>query len=139
MKHLLDTNVISELAARRPDRRVLQWLDRLDPAGVYLSVITIGELCKGIEKLPESDRRSQLRSWLRDDLMIRFHNRILPLDVDAMLKWGELVGRLELEGRTMAAVDSFIAAIALANSCILVTRNESDFVNAGLEMANPWR
>jgi predicted nucleic acid-binding protein len=139
VKHLLDTNVISELAARRPDRGVIRRLDRLDPAGVYLSVITIGELCKGIEKLPESGRRTEFGRWLRDELMIRFHNRILPLDVNAMLKWGELVGRLELEGRTMAAVDSFIAAIALSNSCILVTRNESDFVNAGVEILNPWK
>ncbi len=139
MRYLLDTNVISELIAKRPNERVIQWLDQLDPTSIYLSAITIGELCKGIEKLTDSSRKDNLRNWLTDELLIRFQNRILVLDVNVMLKWGELVGRLERNGRPLAAIDSLIAALALANSCSVVTRNESDFRDTGLTVINPWK
>lgn len=139
MRYLLDTNVISELIAKYPNERVIQWLDQLDPASIYLSVITIGELRKGIEKLPDSRRKDKLRTWLTDELLVRFRDRILVLDVDVMLTWGELVGRLERSGRPLAAIDSLIAALALAHSCSLVTRNEADFKDTGLRVTNPWK
>lgn len=139
MRYLLDTNAISELIAKHPDERVIQWVDELDPASVYLSVITIGELRKGIEKLLASRRRDKLRAWLTDELLVRFRDRILVLDVDAMLVWGELVGRLERRGRPLPAIDSLIAALALTHSCTLVTRNEADFAGTGLKLANPWK
>jgi tRNA(fMet)-specific endonuclease VapC len=139
MKYLLDTNVISELVAKSPNPRVLKWIDALDPNSVYLSVVTIGELRKGIEKLPESYRKYSLRDWLRDDLLIRFRGRILSLDVDVMLTWGELTGRLQRVGRTLPAVDSLIAALALHHDCSLVTRNEDDFKAAGISIVNPWQ
>ena len=139
MKLLLDTNVVSELVAVSPEQRVIRWIDQQDPNSVFLSVITIGELCKGVEKLPDSRRKERLRSWLNDDLLMRFQNQILNLDVKVMLKWGELVGRLERTGRPPGAIDSLIAVIALANSCALVTRNESDFSDTGLDVINPWK
>lgn len=139
MRYLLDTNVISELIAKHPNERVIQWLDQLDPASVYLSVITIGELRKGIEKLSESSRKGELQSWLTDDLLIRFGDRILVLDLEVMLVWGELVGRLERIGRPMGAIDSLIAVLALAHSCFLVTRNEADFEGTGVTVTNPWK
>lgn len=138
MKYLLDTNIVSELVAKRPDPRVTGWLDRLDPSEIYLSVITIGEINKGIEKLADSRRKVELRNWLAGDLLMRFEGRILALDVEVMLRWGELTGRLERDGRPMSAIDSLIAAIALTRSCSLVTRNEADFRGVGLEMINPW-
>lgn len=138
MRYLLDTNVISELVAKQPDKRVIQWLDGVDPASVYLSVITIGELRKGIEKLPNSSRKDKLLNWLLNELLVRFEDRILALDVDVMITWGELVGRLERSGRSLSAIDSLIAALALARSCCLVTRNETDFKDAGLTVINPW-
>ncbi len=139
MRYLLDTNVISELVARRPNESVIQWLDELDPASVYLSVITIGELRKGIEKLSDSLRKEQLQTWLTDELLVRFRDRVLVLDVSAMLIWGELVGRLERSGRRLSAIDSLIAALALSHSCSLVTRNEADFADTGVKIINPWR
>lgn len=139
MRYLLDTNVISELIARHPSERVINWLDQLDPASVFLSVITIGELRKGIEKLADSSRKDQLLKWLADELSIRFKDRILALDVDVMLTWGEMVGRLERHGPPLAAIDSLIAAIALTHSCSLVTRNEADFRDTGLSVINPWK
>jgi len=139
MRYLLDTNVISELIAKHPNERVIRWLDQLDPASIYLSVITIGELRKGIEKLSDSSRKDELQNWLTDELLIRFQDRILVLDLDVMLVWGELVGRLERIGRPLGAIDSLIAAIALAHSCFLVTRNEADFKDTGLNITNPWK
>lgn len=139
MRYLLDTNVISELVAKQPNQRVIEWLDDLDPDSIYLSVITIGELRKGIEKLPDSPRRDKLFDWLVNELLVRFQDRILALDVDVMLTWGKLVGRLEQSGRRLSAIDSLIAALALARSCSLVTRNEADFKGVGLKIINPWQ
>lgn len=138
MKYLLDTNVISELVAQQPNPRVVEWLDQLEPASVYLSVITIGELRKGIEKLPNSQRKDTLRTWLVDVLLVRFRDQILVLDVETMLAWGELVGQLEQKGRLPGAMDSLVAALALVHSCTLVTRNEGVFQDSGLNILNPW-
>ena len=112
-----------ELVVREPDPRVVRWIDELDPRSVYLSVVTIGELSKGVEKLPESRRKTTLSDWLKGDLLIRFEGRILNLDVVAMLAWGVLVGRLEREGRSLPAMDLLIAALALHHDFALATRN----------------
>jgi tRNA(fMet)-specific endonuclease VapC len=118
--------------------RVIQWIDDLDTDSVYLSVVTIGELSKGIEKLPDSLRKARLSRWLADDLLVRFSDHILSLDVGAMLTWGALSGRHELAGRRLPAIDSLIAALAVHHNCSLVTRNESDFKDTGLTLINPW-
>ncbi len=138
MKYLLDTNVISELVAKQPNAQVVAWIDALDPESIYLSVITIGELRKGIEKLPDSKRKTKLRDWLNDDLLRRFGGRILTLDVEVMLTWGELTGRLERSGRSLPAMDSLVAALSLHYNCTLVTRNEKDFKETGVTIINPW-
>jgi tRNA(fMet)-specific endonuclease VapC len=139
MNYLLDTDVISELVSRRPDRKIVEWLDRLDPNTIYLSVITIGEIRKGIEKLPPSKRRDRVKEWLEGDLLIRFQERILEITTEVMLIWGELTGRLEKEGRPITAIDSLVAAIALQGNYRLVTRNEHDFQDTGVTVFNPWR
>ncbi len=139
MNYLLDTNVISELISKQPDKKVVDWLDRLDPNAVYLSVITVGEIRKGIEKLPHSKRKDKVREWLETDLLLRFEGRILEITVEVMLVWGALTGRLEKEGRPMTAVDSLIAAITLHGGYCLVTRNELDFQNTGVTIINPWK
>jgi predicted nucleic acid-binding protein len=138
MRFLLDTCVVSELVARQPDPGVVRWVDSIDEEKLYLSVITIGEVKKGIEKLPESRRKAQLGAWLQDDLLIRFQNRILPIDTGVMLVWGEFTADLEKRGRMMPAIDSLIAAIALRGELQLVTRNEGDFEHTGVLVTNPW-
>ncbi len=138
MRYLLDTNVVSELISRRPDERVVRWIDDLDPNSVYLGAITIGEIRKGIEKLPDSGRRDNIHRWLSEDLLLRFGGRILNLDVDVALTWGELTGRLEKQGKTMPAIDSLIAALALNHQLTLATHNEDDFQNARVQIFNPW-
>jgi len=139
MNYVLDTNVISELISKQPNKKVLEWLDRLDPNTIYLSVITIGEIRKGIEKLPSSKRREAVKEWLEADLLLRFQGRILEITAEVMLIWGELTGRLENEGRPITAIDSLIAAIALQGNYCLVTRNEHDFRHTGVTIINPWK
>ena len=138
MNYLLDTNVISELIARQPNSQVVSWIDSLDPAMVYLSVITIGEIRKGIEKLPSSTRKEHLNAWLANELFLRFDGRIAAITTEVMLVWGELTGRLENAGHPLAAIDSLIAAIALAGPYRLATRNTDDFRHTGVALINPW-
>ena len=138
MKYLLDTCVISELVAKRPDPRVTAWIDSIDSETAFLSAITLGEIRKGIEKLPDSDRKSTLQAWLRDELSIMFSGRVLSIDTPVAIRWGELTGALESRGKKMAAIDSLIAATALHHHCRLVTRNEDDFKHSGIALLNPW-
>jgi tRNA(fMet)-specific endonuclease VapC len=139
MNYLLDTNVISELIAREPNQNVVDWIDSLDPETVSLSVITIGELRKGIEKLVASRRKDQLTVWLENDLLLRFADKIVAITTDVMLVWGDLTGRLERDGKPIAAIDSLLAATALQGKYTLVTRNEEDFQHTGVSIINPWK
>jgi tRNA(fMet)-specific endonuclease VapC len=139
MNYLLDTNVISELIAREPNQNVVDWIDSLDPETVSLSVITIGELRKGIEKLVPSRRKDQLTVWLENDLLLRFADKIVAITTDVMLVWGDLTGRLERDGKPIAAIDSLLAATALQGKYTLVTRNEEDFQHTGVSIINPWK
>lgn len=138
MTYLLDTCLISKLVAKQPNQQVLDWLDAQVPEILYLSVITIGEIAKGISKLTASKRKESLTTWLNETLPNRFEHRILSIDVSTMLLWGNLVGQLESWGRPLPVMDSLIAAIALQNSLSLVTRNENDFAGTGVVIVNPW-
>ena len=139
MKYLLDTCVISELVAKQPHPPVVQWVDGVEETCLYLSVVTIGEIRKGIAKLPDSPRKITLQEWLQDQLLARFSGRIVPIDTGVMLRWGQLTASLELAGRPMPAIDSLIAASALHADFSLVTRNEADFRHAGVPIVNPWQ
>jgi len=138
MNYILDTNVISELAAARPNPAVIEWIQTVDANQVFLSVITVGELKKGIEKLPDSDRKAALDRWLHEDLLVRFENHLLAIDQQTMLAWGALVARLEALGRPISAIDSLLAATALQRQYTLVTRNTAHFENTGAALLNPW-
>jgi predicted nucleic acid-binding protein len=138
MTFLLDTCVISELVARRPNPAVVQWVDSVEEDKLFLSAITIGEIKRGIEKLADSTRKSALQEWLEDDLLIRFRDKILPVDTAVMLVWGQLAADLEKQGKRMPAIDSLIAATCLRGGLDLVTRNESDFAHSSVTVINPW-
>jgi len=138
VRYLLDTCVISELVAKRPAAQVVEWVDALDPDAVYLSVITIGEIQKGIERLPKSRRRAQLEAWLADELLGRFSGRLVPLDEDVLRTWGRLTASLETRGITLPAIDTLLAASAVHGDFVLVTRNEADFAATGVRLHNPW-
>jgi tRNA(fMet)-specific endonuclease VapC len=137
MSYLLDTCVISELVAKQPNQKVVDWIDRIDNEQLFLSVITLGEIERGVEKLPDSKRKQVLRTWLDTELPARFSGRILAIDADVMRVWGRLTAQLEKSGRPMPAMDSLIAAIALHANLQLVTRNEDDFADAGVSIVNP--
>lgn len=139
MNYLLDTCVISEFTKRQPDRSVVQWLADCDELSIYLSVLSIGEIQKGIQRLPDSPRKTDLTEWLETGLIRRFQGRLLILDTDVMLAWGSLVARLESAGQKMPAIDSLIAATALHYGLILATRNLSDFEPSGVKTFNPWQ
>ena len=139
MTFLLDTCVVSELVARQPDRNVVQWVDGVDEDKLFLSAITVGEIKRGIERLADSARKRALSEWLEEDLLLRFRDRILPVDTAVMLSWGELMADLEKRGRRMPAIDSLIAATCLQGGLDLVTRNDRDFAHSGVTVVNPWR
>jgi len=136
--YLLDTCVISELVAKRPNPSVVTWIDTQLPTDLHLSVITIGEIAKGTSKLAPSRRKDSLTTWLNQTLPNRFGERILGIDTATMMLWGDMVGRLEKQGTPMPLLDSLIAAIAIQNSLRLVTRNIDDFAATGIVMLNPW-
>jgi predicted nucleic acid-binding protein len=138
VKYLLDTCVLSEMVIKQPSAKVVDFIDSLDPDDVTLSVITIGEIVKGIEKLPKSRRKQELHAWLKEDLLARFQGKIIPIDEEVIAAWGILTARAEVAGRAMPAIDSLIAATAQANELTLVTRNVDDFNVSGVEIVNPW-
>ena len=138
MNYLLDTCVISEFTRRKPNEKVIHWVDSVDEEKQFLSAITIGEIQHGIERLPESHRKTELQSWMNNSLIERSGPRILALETQTMFQWGSLTARMENSGQPMALMDSLIAATALQNNLILVTRNVSDFLPCGVQVINPW-
>ena len=139
MNYLLDTCVISEYTRREPNLKVIHWVDELDESDLFLSAITIGEIKKGIELLPADSRRKQaLTIWLDNGLLKRFANRIYPITIDVMLRWGSLYARLEASGQAVSTMDSLIAATALSYGAALITRDEDHFRPTGVEIINPW-
>ena len=138
MRYLFDTCVISELISKKPNTKVLDWIQNQDEENIYISSLTIGEIQQGIEKLPQSKKRNLLRNWLSQDLLIRFNKRIFNIDTDVMITWGTMMSSLEKKGTPMPIVDSLIVATALTHKLIIVTRNTKDFINTVASLLNPW-
>jgi toxin FitB len=139
MKYVLDTNVISEAINKQPNPQVMNWLRGMDAQELYLSVVTVGEIKKGVEKLPESHRKETIKGWFEHELLIKFDGQILGLDLPVILVWGELVGALEQRGRKLPALDSLIAATVKYYGYTLVTRNEKDFEGIDITIFNPFK
>lgn len=138
MNYLLDTCVISELVKKRPESAVTDWIRRQDEQTLYLCVLSLGEIQKGIVKLRDPKRRDKLRKWLDNDLRRRFSDRILDISQSVALTWGRLQGQAEDSGRKMAVIDGLIAAAAICSDAFVVTRNEEDFEPSGVRIINPW-
>jgi hypothetical protein len=138
MSFLLDTNVVSELVRPRPDAGLVGWLVDLDEDRVFLSVVTLAELRYGIARLPAGRRRRRLHDWLHGDLLQRFAGRILPVDNDIALIWGDVTAECAAVGRPIEAMDALIAATARVHALELVTRDARDFEGALIPVRNPW-
>ena len=138
MKFLLDTCVISEVIKPKPNENVVQWLQQQREQDLYLSVLTFGEINKGIEKAVDATRKQRLKLWVEEDLKIRFKGRVLSIDLAVANKWGEIQAQSEKIGKPMASIDGLIAVSGLVNNCIVVTRNTSDMENSTAILLNPW-
>lgn len=138
MNYLLDTCVLSEFTRRKPEEKVIQWLDSIAEDKLFISVITVGEIQHGIERLPDSQRKTKLIVWMNDGLIDRFGPRILPVDTQTMFLWGSLTAKMVLSGQTLGVMDGLIMATALQNNLIVVTRNVTDFLPCGVQVLNPW-
>lgn len=135
MSYLLDTNVVSETVRRNPDRGVMTWIEQVPGEALYLSVLTLGEIRKGVERLADRKRREKLRLWLEHELPDWFEGRVLLVDIGVADRWGRVLAEA---GRPLPSIDSLLAATALHHELRLVTRNAVDFVYPGLEVINPW-
>lgn len=138
MSYLLDTCVISELVKKQSNPGVVRWLDARDQDTLYVSVLTFGELYKGISKLPQSARKDTLSYWITHDLVARFERRILPLSIEVASTWGALQGEAERRGEKLPVVNSLIAATALIHHLTVVTRNVQDLQRCQARVLNPW-
>lgn len=138
MNYLLDTCVLSEIRKHDATPAVIDWIRQTDESRLYLSVLTLGEIRKGIAKLAESPRKHVLRDWLEQNLRQRFSARILPVDEEVALEWGTLQGDALRRGQPAPVVDSLLAATALRHHLIMVTRNVADFERFPVRVVNPW-
>lgn len=138
MSYLLDTCMVSELVRKQPNPAVISWLERQKERDLFLSVLTFGELQKGIARLPESPKRKHLQEWIERDVKMRFAGRILSIDYEVATQAGRLQGTSQVEGFTLPVIDSLIAATAIHNGLVVVTRNETDMNRCGAEVLNPW-
>lgn len=138
MSYLIDTCCISELVKKKPNANVVKWFADKDELSMYLSVITFGELRKGIERLPDSKKKKELNRWVKEDLKHRFKNRIFNLNMEEVNNWGEILATAENNGKPLPAIDSLIAATAQVHDLSVVTRNTRDMEGSGVEVINPW-
>lgn len=138
MSYLLDTCAISEMVAAKPNKNVLEWFEHQPESTLYLSVITWGEIQKGIYQLPVGKRRLKLETWLFDDLLPAFQGRIILIEETLITTWAKMLAGFKSMGLIRPSLDSLIEATALQHNMILVTRNERNFHDSEVSVFNPW-
>jgi toxin FitB len=135
---LLDTNVISELVKSKPEPKVIRWIDGTDESLLCLSVLSLGEIRKGIASLPNASRRVSLEAWLDHDLVLRFAGRILDIDRAVADRWGRMAAKAIAAKSPLPVIDGLLAATAMEHNLTLVTRNTKDVAVADIAVFNPW-
>ncbi|MGE3919882.1 MAG: type II toxin-antitoxin system VapC family toxin [Gammaproteobacteria bacterium] len=136
MSYLLDTNVLSELVKTKPNENLLNWFSHIPDDCLYVSVLSIGEIRKGVEAVSDNMRKQKLKLWLEQELTTWFGTRMLGVNYAVADRWGRLQAQLK---RSLPAIDSLIAATALHYDLCVVTRNEQDYKFQSLEVINPWK
>lgn len=136
MKYLLDTNILSESIREHPNKNVKEWLKATSSEALYISVLTIGEIRRGVEKLNNGKRKQYLLTWLENDLLNWFGSNILPINLDIAERWGYITATPPHHPLTV--IDTLLAATALTYNLKMVTRNVKDFETPGLEVINPF-
>jgi predicted nucleic acid-binding protein len=136
--YLLDTNVVSETLKMKANEKVLAWLETSDEQLFHISVLTLGQIRKGIDSLHPSARRNALEVWLSRDLILRLSGRIINVDQEIADRWGRLAGKARMENREIPAIDGLLAATAMQYNLTLVTRNTKDVLLTGVPLFNPW-
>lgn len=137
MRVLLDTCVLSELRRKNGSEAVKKAVETISAEDLYVSVITIGEIYKGIALLKDEKQRSVLQTWI-GALESHYADRVLPVDLDTVRIWGELTAQAQNSGRVVPAADGLIAATARRNGLYVMTRNVRDFEPTGAMLTNPW-
>ncbi len=132
---LLDTNVVSEPTKLRPHKNVVSWLQQQASKDVFVSVITIGEIVRGVEQLPASGKREKLSAWLEAIGTPIFFGTMLDVTRPVAVECGRMQAR---HRRTLPRNDALIAATALVHNLTVVTHNERDFAGLGVRLVNPW-
>jgi predicted nucleic acid-binding protein len=139
LNYLLDTCVISELIKPKPNSKVIKWLRSCRDESLFLSSLTLGEIQKGISRLPNSRKKIKFQNWLDSELIQRFDERVLGIDFKVAQKWGEIQASSEIAGIKMPVIDSLIASIGIVFDMTVVTRNTADMKNSGVRLFNPWK
>ena len=137
MRVLLDTCILSEFKKPSPNQKLISIFDELDDRNIFLSVICIGEIQKGVQLLDSGKRQTDLQSWLQL-LEKAYSNRILNIDISTVRIWGDLTASAQKQGIIIPATDGLIAATALRHNLSIITRNEKDFEYSGVAVINPW-
>lgn len=138
MKYLLDTCCVSELIRPRRDEGVIRWFRERSDASLHVSVITLGELVKGLHKVADAERQRRIRDWLDEEFRTRFQERLILIDPDVAETWGELCGNAAKIGQPLPVMDAWIAATAIVHHLVVVTRNVRDLGRCGAKTFNPW-
>jgi predicted nucleic acid-binding protein len=135
---LIDTCALSELLKTQRDTGVVEWFNNTPQSRLFVSVLTLGELRRGVDRLESGKRRDVYERWLTIDLAERFKGRVLAFDAVAADVWGALDAKTSLRGRTLPTTDAMLAATALSRNLTIVTRNEDDFAGTDVTLHNPW-
>ena len=121
------------------DDWLVRWMDAFNEEDIFLSALTLGEIVKSIESEPELLRKSELYRWLNEELLVRFHGRIIPLDMAIIMEWGKVSAECEEKGKPISALDGLIAATVRARGLVLITYNREIFAETGIEVSDPWQ
>ena len=138
MTYLLDTNVISEPLRRRPSPRVLAWLGALSPHDAHLSVLSLGEIERGVRLRDKGNARPDLVAWAHESIPRQFRGRLHIVDTEIARRWGALSADARTSGRPLAEIDGLLLATAASRGLVLVTRDLADCAGRGVPTLDPW-